>query len=362
MGGRVRPSQTVSSLFLADAGTPAIIKSSLFTSRFFSDQSNRANSGKVRTMAQVHGKAGTAACRKGDHLVQQATIPVLSMGILTYLFFRFGMGYHGLRELAYLVCLAGGFFCCAERVYHLEIIANRYYNGAGGEWQVSSALAQLPDEFHVFNGLGFYAGDVDHVVVGPTGVFVIETKSYVGAITLKQGHLCRNGDMLQRDFVKQATSEAMYVKSRLQPQSPCHVRPLVVFTKAHVRIHTAVDGVRIIPMASLCEIILERAPCLSDEEIAVYAGRLAGVSTTSAEIAVTPVEASPATAQDPRMREYGERPGFLRLDFSCSRQNHLPRARRKTRRSLNSASSSRRTACAFLEGSKARGVSRGGEL
>jgi hypothetical protein len=128
----------------------------------------------------------------------------------------------------------------------------------------------------VFNGLGFYAGGVDYIIVGSTGVFVVETKDHSGTIILRDGRLCRNGELLNHDFVRQAISEAMYVKGRLQPQVPCHVRPLVVFARAKVRVQTAVGGVRVVALSSLIDTIVGRAPSLSPEDIRRYTGRLEG--------------------------------------------------------------------------------------
>ena len=167
-------------------------------------------------------------------------------------------------------------------MFSLEVAADRYYGGADGEHDVGVVLSQFPHEFHVFNGLGFYAGDVDHIIVGPTGIFIVETKNHSGTISLKQGRLCRNGDRLSRDFVHQAMTEAMYVKGWLKPQIPCHVRPLVVFVRAKVRVATAVEGVRIIDLSSLTDAIMDRAPSLSDEDIRRYARRLSGLDAAAA--------------------------------------------------------------------------------
>jgi hypothetical protein len=58
--------------------------------------------------------------------------------------------------------------------------------GRHGEQHVRFALKrELPDEFVLINGLLVprAAGDIDHVVVGPTGVFLLETKTMAGHIT-----------------------------------------------------------------------------------------------------------------------------------------------------------------------------------
>lgn len=57
--------------------------------------------------------------------------------------------------------------------------------GMSGERHVGAVLArELPQEFVLINGLKLarFAGDVDHVVVGPTGVFLLETKTMAGHI------------------------------------------------------------------------------------------------------------------------------------------------------------------------------------
>ena len=58
--------------------------------------------------------------------------------------------------------------------------------GISGERHVGAVLArELPQEFVLINGLKLAraAGDIDHVVVGPTGVFLLETKTMAGHIS-----------------------------------------------------------------------------------------------------------------------------------------------------------------------------------
>jgi hypothetical protein len=57
--------------------------------------------------------------------------------------------------------------------------------GMSGERQVGQAMArELPQEYVLINGLKLPrgAGDIDHLVVGPTGVFLLETKTMAGRI------------------------------------------------------------------------------------------------------------------------------------------------------------------------------------
>ncbi len=60
-----------------------------------------------------------------------------------------------------------------------------WMSGAKGEEKVAKCLRSLNGKFHVFHDvlLPRTKGDIDHVVVGPNGVFVIETKNNNGTIS-----------------------------------------------------------------------------------------------------------------------------------------------------------------------------------
>src|SRR5262245_55919676 len=57
-------------------------------------------------------------------------------------------------------------------------------NGRLGERIVTDALRRLPDEYWLINDviLNSARGNVDHVVIGPCGVVVLETKRLMGHI------------------------------------------------------------------------------------------------------------------------------------------------------------------------------------
>jgi hypothetical protein len=71
----------------------------------------------------------------------------------------------------------------------------QYLRGGQGEALVSSLLCKdLGDRWHVFNGTMIDEhGDIDHVVVGPAGVFCISTKSVRGPFIGMPGGLRHNG-------------------------------------------------------------------------------------------------------------------------------------------------------------------------
>jgi hypothetical protein len=57
-----------------------------------------------------------------------------------------------------------------------------WFLGRKGESKVTETLKSLPDDYVVLNNIVLpdSKGNVDHVLIGPNGVFVIETKNYSG--------------------------------------------------------------------------------------------------------------------------------------------------------------------------------------
>lgn len=73
--------------------------------------------------------------------------------------------------------------------YALGVMSYQSYmawkGGREGEEAVSAALKGLPDSYVLLNGLVVppNRGDTDHIVMGPNGLFVVESKNYGGRIS-----------------------------------------------------------------------------------------------------------------------------------------------------------------------------------
>ena len=59
-----------------------------------------------------------------------------------------------------------------------------YFKGASGERKVSKAIGRLNNSYFLFDDIVLYphTGNIDHILLGPNGIFVIETKNYSGVI------------------------------------------------------------------------------------------------------------------------------------------------------------------------------------
>ena len=92
----------------------------------------------------------------------------------------------------------------------------RLRKGATGEQSVADILARLPDEYVLLNDLVVpgYRGNIDHVLIGPCGVVVMETKRWAGTIACASDRWSVNG-YPRRNVTWQVVGAAMAVKGYL---------------------------------------------------------------------------------------------------------------------------------------------------
>jgi Nuclease-related domain len=142
-------------------------------------------------------------------------------------------------------------------VIHFSLpLVDRHERGATGEEQVGGLLEGLvSDGWSVIHDASFGHGDVDHILIGPPGVFTVETKSHPGPITVRQIH----GATLE-----QARSEQRAIE-RITGEP---VEPLIVYSRAWVdKPLSRRKGVRIVPARLLLSYLARPAPTLSPDEI-----------------------------------------------------------------------------------------------
>jgi hypothetical protein len=110
--------------------------------------------------------------------------------------------------------------------------------GAVGEALVAAALRVLPDEFVVVNDVSKTLSNIDHVVVGPSGVFVVDAKNWTGTVEADgKGELLLNGRPLQQPAIKRTLGAVMDFQGKLKAltERDYFVRGLIVFPTAYVK-------------------------------------------------------------------------------------------------------------------------------
>lgn len=110
----------------------------------------------------------------------------------------------------------------------------KFIQGLKGESHVGLEIQKtLSDDYTIYRNaiIRREYGDIDFILIGPTGIFILEVKSHNGLIKLEGNQLIRNGNKLEKDFLKQARGKALalhnFLKDRLQVD--IFVIPVVVF-------------------------------------------------------------------------------------------------------------------------------------
>ena len=126
-----------------------------------------------------------------------------------------------------------------------------FFIGARGEERVSRILSELPPGYHVFNDFVAKGRHIDHVVVGPAGVYAVETKCWRGEVTVEDGHILFNGSLPSRAPLAQALNEAEWVRAALAGAGwKGRVTPVLVFASNSFRSHIAEVGGAVVMNAS----------------------------------------------------------------------------------------------------------------
>jgi hypothetical protein len=144
--------------------------------------------------------------------------------------------------------------------------------GAIAEEKTGAIIEGLPEGNFIIHDLDTGRGNIDHILIGPKGVFTLEVKSHRGTVTFENGSLLRDGKPFEKDFLKQAWAECLAVRGILAKwdiKEP-NAEPLIVFSNAFVKVRSKANGVSVINLKFL-PAFLER---LSDRLTTAEAGRI----------------------------------------------------------------------------------------
>jgi hypothetical protein len=187
---------------------------------------------------------------------------LVGLGVLAVLTTVFGraFGLHSAlfigSELALLVTM----FVVSRYVLPL---VDRHDRGATGEEQVGGLLEGLRDDgWRVIHDASFGHGNIDHIALGPGGLFTVETKSHPGPVRVRaiHGAILRQAQE-EREALEGATGE--------------RTEALLVFSRAWVDKPLARRrGVRVIPARMLPRYLNHRTDTLTPEQIERVHGRI----------------------------------------------------------------------------------------
>lgn len=165
----------------------------------------------------------------------------------------------------------GTLMLCMAFAFGIAIIISRrklalYYKGAKGEENVASELAKLSNDFVVFNdfspgGSGFFKSQrtIDHIVVGPPGVFVIETKNWNAEISIDKGQILYDGKKPDNPPLAQARESTKQTKEWIEKRigaSNITYHSVVCFASNQLKdTNIYVSGVQVCNMNALTDFI-----------------------------------------------------------------------------------------------------------
>jgi hypothetical protein len=150
--------------------------------------------------------------------------------------------------------------------------------GKRGEMAISQALKDLPDGYVLLNDLMLPdgKGNVDHLVMGPNGLFVIETKNYSTSVKCVDDEWFVNGEQI-RSLSKQAKRNAVAVRENLaavfadQGSRLPFVIPLLVFVNGKGRLSIKNPTIAVLRSSQLARFIARynsaRPPSITSPEL-----------------------------------------------------------------------------------------------
>jgi hypothetical protein len=157
-----------------------------------------------------------------------------------------------------------GAMALADR--RVEPIFSRWLQGAVGEEEVGALLEKLREEGWqaIHDVVVGERGNVDHILVGPGGIFTIETKSHRGRIAV---------EAVDEWMLKQAYAE----RKLIEKITGMRVEALLVFSQAYLVGHVPARrrGVTILPARMLEGFLARRPDSISIERAAEVAERIA---------------------------------------------------------------------------------------
>lgn len=139
---------------------------------------------------------------------------------------------------------------------------NNFSSGLIGEIDIERELKSLGESFICINGFDTGKGNIDKIVLGPTGVWTLEVKSHKGNITFVNDTLLINNRPPEKDFLKQAYSEAKTLEDlfRSKLNLEIKVQPVLVFSNKFAKIRLGMKtykGVYVVGKAWLNKLITE---------------------------------------------------------------------------------------------------------
>lgn len=181
--------------------------------------------------------------------------------------------YSFIPVIAFLIAIPFIFKCSDRITGKLEKERMNFRKGATGEARIGYVLESFPDKYAVIHDLTTPFGNIDHVVVRPTGAYVIDTKNWKGIVAADgNGELLLNGEATKKQKVRNLMRTVMSIKEKIKVlcERDPYVQGVFAFPSARVEAKWGTTGyVHCITDEGLYDYIVEnkKANKLGEKEI-----------------------------------------------------------------------------------------------
>ena len=166
-----------------------------------------------------------------------------------------------------------------RKIADLQRYADTFERGAIGEERTALALDELGSDWVVFHDLhwpGRRFASIDHVAIGPGGVFVIDSKNWSGDVQVKDGTLRQNGYNREKSLAGVADS-SLALAGLLGPDA-VHVHAVLCFV-GQPQMRDSARDVLICSADNVVDMLTGFGAALSPEHVLEVATRLDGQVT-----------------------------------------------------------------------------------
>jgi hypothetical protein len=169
-----------------------------------------------------------------------------------------------------------------DKAERLARRAEMFEKGAEGESATAGILSTLQAEWTVLHDVRWPSrrlANIEHVVIGPGGIFVIDSKNWSGDVTVRNGHLRQNGR--SRESAVASCADAGLAIAELAGFHAAHVNAVLCFATDKPMSGWCRD-VMVCSTATLLQMLSSRLVVLGPGEVAAAAYRLDAQLTAAA--------------------------------------------------------------------------------
>ncbi|MEO8698343.1 MAG: nuclease-related domain-containing protein [Acidimicrobiales bacterium] len=142
--------------------------------------------------------------------------------------------------------------------------------GADGEEEVARRLDKLPDGWCVLHAIpvGEKGSDIDHVIIGPGGVFTLNTKNHSnGKVWVGQKSFLVNGQ--KTDYLRNSRHEAKRATKLLSAACAFNVNvaPIIVVMASSMTVKAKPEGVEVVARKQIVKWLSSRPAVLTPDAV-----------------------------------------------------------------------------------------------